>query len=322
MTPRKLAPTATEVDYRRGKWNPRALTTRVIDTGPARPAPWRHDHTTEHINSPGTPVRAASPERGRASGRRFRSCSPARSWSCWTSSSSTSRCRRCSVDLHASGGAIEWVVAGYALTSAVFLIAAARLGDQIGRRRMFSLGLALFTLASAACGVAGSPEIAGAGAAGPGHRRRAADAERAVDHRRHLRRAPTCARALGVYGLVMGARGGQRPADRRRAGPGRHRRARLAQLLSDQRARSACARAGAAPRGRSRVARASGAAGSTSSGRCSLTAGADRGRAAARRGPPARLAAVDMGVAGARAADPAGVRRPPAAAGAARRRSR
>ena len=31
-------------------------------------------------------------------------------------------------DLHASGGAIEWVVAGYALTSAVFLITAARLG--------------------------------------------------------------------------------------------------------------------------------------------------------------------------------------------------
>ena len=45
-------------------------------------------------------------------------------------------------DLHAGSGAIEWVVAGYGLTSAVFLITAARLGDQFGRRRMFSLGLA------------------------------------------------------------------------------------------------------------------------------------------------------------------------------------
>src|SRR3954465_4927603 len=62
-------------------------------------------------------------------------------------------------DLHASNGAIEWVVAGYALTSAVLLITAGRLGDQFGRRRVFSTGLALFTLASAACGVAGSAEM-------------------------------------------------------------------------------------------------------------------------------------------------------------------
>ena len=60
-------------------------------------------------------------------------------------------------DLRASASAIEWVVAGYALTSAVFLITAGRLGDRFGRRRMFSAGLALFTLASAACGVAGTP---------------------------------------------------------------------------------------------------------------------------------------------------------------------
>jgi EmrB/QacA subfamily drug resistance transporter len=60
-------------------------------------------------------------------------------------------------DLHAGSGAIQWIVAGYALTSAVFLISAARLGDRIGRRRVFSLGLGLFTLSSAACGVATTP---------------------------------------------------------------------------------------------------------------------------------------------------------------------
>jgi EmrB/QacA subfamily drug resistance transporter len=58
--------------------------------------------------------------------------------------------------LHASGSSIEFVTAGYALTSAVFLISGARLGDRLGRRRMFCAGLALFTLASLACGVAGT----------------------------------------------------------------------------------------------------------------------------------------------------------------------
>jgi EmrB/QacA subfamily drug resistance transporter len=59
--------------------------------------------------------------------------------------------------LHASDGAIEWIVAGYSLTSAVLLVAAGRLGDRHGRRRMFTVGLALFTLSSAACGLASGP---------------------------------------------------------------------------------------------------------------------------------------------------------------------
>ncbi len=61
--------------------------------------------------------------------------------------------------LHASNGAIEWVVAGYGLTNAVFLITGARLGDRLGRVRVFTVGLALFTLASAGCGLAGTPEV-------------------------------------------------------------------------------------------------------------------------------------------------------------------
>jgi len=61
--------------------------------------------------------------------------------------------------LHASSGAIEWVVAGYGLTNAVFLITGARLGDRWGRVRVFTVGLALFTLASAGCGLAGTPEV-------------------------------------------------------------------------------------------------------------------------------------------------------------------
>ncbi|MCC5577718.1 MFS transporter [Microtetraspora sp. AC03309] len=57
-------------------------------------------------------------------------------------------------DLHASTAAVEWVVAGYALAYGSGLVLGGRLGDIFGRRRMFAVGLALFTLASIACGLA------------------------------------------------------------------------------------------------------------------------------------------------------------------------
>lgn len=56
--------------------------------------------------------------------------------------------------LHTSPAAIQFVVAGFGLTFAVSLISGGRLGDIYGRRRVFTTGLALFTLASAACGFA------------------------------------------------------------------------------------------------------------------------------------------------------------------------
>src|SRR5579871_3330152 len=62
-------------------------------------------------------------------------------------------------ELHASTSAIEWVVAGYGLTFAACLITAGRLGDRFGRRRTFTLGLALFTLTSIACGLAPDPQV-------------------------------------------------------------------------------------------------------------------------------------------------------------------
>jgi EmrB/QacA subfamily drug resistance transporter len=60
-------------------------------------------------------------------------------------------------DLGAGESSLEWVVAGYGLTFAAFLITAGRLGDEFGRRRIYALGLGLFTAASAACGLAPSP---------------------------------------------------------------------------------------------------------------------------------------------------------------------
>ena len=105
--------------------------------------------------------------------------------------------------LGASTGQLEWVVAGYGLTFAVFLIAAARLGDRVGRRRCFTAGLGLFVATSALCGLAPNAAVLvgarfGQGLAGalispnllsilgvvyPGERR---------------------VRALTVYGMVMG----------------------------------------------------------------------------------------------------------------------
>lgn len=59
--------------------------------------------------------------------------------------------------LGASPGAIEWVVAGYGLTMAAFLVFGGRLGDRHGRRLWFSVGLALFVASSILCAVAPDP---------------------------------------------------------------------------------------------------------------------------------------------------------------------
>src|SRR6478672_11904559 len=57
-------------------------------------------------------------------------------------------------DLHASGAYLQLIVAGYVIAYAVLLITGARLGPRFGFRTAFLSGLALFTAASLACGVA------------------------------------------------------------------------------------------------------------------------------------------------------------------------
>jgi EmrB/QacA subfamily drug resistance transporter len=57
-------------------------------------------------------------------------------------------------ELHASISQLEWTVNAYTLTFAVLLLTGAALGDRFGRRRMFVLGLLLFTGASAAAALA------------------------------------------------------------------------------------------------------------------------------------------------------------------------
>jgi EmrB/QacA subfamily drug resistance transporter len=58
--------------------------------------------------------------------------------------------------LHAGTAALEWIIAGYAVSFAVLLILGGRLGDSHGYRRMFLVGVGLFTLTSLMCGLAPS----------------------------------------------------------------------------------------------------------------------------------------------------------------------
>ena len=60
------------------------------------------------------------------------------------------------VHLHASLSSLEWTVNAYTLTFAVFLLTGATLGDRFGRRRLFLIGLTIFTLGSAAAALAPS----------------------------------------------------------------------------------------------------------------------------------------------------------------------
>src|SRR5579862_2438165 len=56
--------------------------------------------------------------------------------------------------LHLKVSELEWVVAGYALTFGAFMLTGGKLGDLLGRRRIFVVGLVVFTASSLACGLA------------------------------------------------------------------------------------------------------------------------------------------------------------------------
>ncbi|MFG1683623.1 MFS transporter [Nonomuraea sp. NPDC049269] len=61
--------------------------------------------------------------------------------------------------LRASEDGLQWTVSGYALTFGLLLVPAGRLGDARSRRAIFMVGVALFTVASAACGFAPSMSV-------------------------------------------------------------------------------------------------------------------------------------------------------------------
>jgi EmrB/QacA subfamily drug resistance transporter len=67
--------------------------------------------------------------------------------------------RRIGTDLDASLAELQWVVNSYLLALASLILVGGSLGDRLGRRRMFTVGVAWFAIASAACALAPNPEI-------------------------------------------------------------------------------------------------------------------------------------------------------------------
>jgi sugar phosphate permease len=142
-------------------------------------------------------------------------------------------------DFGSSVQSLEWTVNAYTLCYAVFLLTGATFGDRFGRRRMFVLGLSIFTAASAVAGLApntgiliAARAVQGIGAAMVTPLTLTLLAETFPPERRGL--------ALGIWSGHQRYRGRPRTACRRRG----DRRPELALDLRHQRADRSCARAG------------------------------------------------------------------------------
>ena len=139
---------------------------------------------------------------------------------------------------------LQWVITAYAITFGGFLLLGGRAADLLGRRRVFLVGVVVFTVASFFCGLAWSEGVLIARARRPGLRRRDHHTGRALDHHddvRGGRRAQQGARHLG-RDRRLGRRGRRarrrRPDEVRSAGSG----------SSSSTCRSACSRSCSRPR--------------------------------------------------------------------------
>ncbi|VIO73637.1 MFS transporter [Bradyrhizobium ivorense] len=106
-------------------------------------------------------------------------------------------------NLGASASEVQFVISAYAATYAVFLITGGRLGDLLGRRRMFLTGVAGFTIASVLCGIAWSPTVLVAGRILQGLTATVM-APQVLASIRVLFPAAEQGRALGFYGATFG----------------------------------------------------------------------------------------------------------------------
>ena len=75
-------------------------------------------------------------------------------------------------ELDLSDAGRSWVITAYVLTFGGLMLLGGRLGDTIGRKRTFIVGVALFTIASILCGIAWNESDPGHRAAAAGRRRR------------------------------------------------------------------------------------------------------------------------------------------------------
>src|SRR5581483_5867122 len=104
----------------------------------------------------------------------------------------------------ASFSDLQWVVDAYALALATFVLTAGALADLFGRKRLFLLGIVLFTIASAACGAAWDPLflIVARGIQGVGGAMMFATALALLSQEFHGKERGT---AFGLWGAVIGA---------------------------------------------------------------------------------------------------------------------
>jgi EmrB/QacA subfamily drug resistance transporter len=105
--------------------------------------------------------------------------------------------------LNASFSDLQWVVDAYALALATCVLTAGALADLFGRRRLFVIGIVLFTIASAACGIANDPLflIIGRGAQGIGGAAMFATALALISQEFHGKERGT---AFGIWGATIG----------------------------------------------------------------------------------------------------------------------
>jgi len=106
-------------------------------------------------------------------------------------------------ELHTSFTDLQWVVDAYALTLAATMLNAGSLGDLLGRKRVFLVAIALFTIASALCGAANSPLflIIARGAQGIGGAGMFAVSLAIISQEFHGRERGT---AFGIWGATVG----------------------------------------------------------------------------------------------------------------------
>jgi EmrB/QacA subfamily drug resistance transporter len=104
-------------------------------------------------------------------------------------------------------GTLAWVVNAYTVMFGGFLLLGGRLADRLGRRRAFLSGLALFGIASLACGLAGSPGLLIAARAAQGLGAAVASPAALALLTTTFREGPERNRAFGVWGAVAGSGG-------------------------------------------------------------------------------------------------------------------
>ncbi len=114
---------------------------------------------TSFPGTSGQPVHGAEAEPGRARGRAFAVCLGAGFMTLLDVSIVNVALPSMERSLRASPSDLQWIVAGYTLAFGLSLVPAGKIGDVLGRRGVFVAGLGAFVLASAACGLAVTPEM-------------------------------------------------------------------------------------------------------------------------------------------------------------------